>query len=63
MFESGLLDDTRQLIDLYLEEIIVYKEHVNIGVNVLPFFPDEIELLSQSFLPRGLSEMRSLLLG
>ena len=41
MFESKELEDTRQLINLYLEEIIVYKEHVDIVVNVLPFFSDE----------------------
>ena len=49
MFESGELEDTRQLINLYLENIIVYKEYVDIVVNVLPFFSDETDDITDVF--------------
>jgi len=49
MFESKELEDTSQLINLYLEKIIVYKEHVDIIVNVLPFFSDETDDTSYLF--------------
>ena len=38
LFNSGQLPEVRQLINLYLERVVVYKEHVEIFIHVLPLF-------------------------
>ena len=38
-----------RLIDLYLENIIVYKEHVDIIVNVLLFFSEDNDDIAELF--------------
>lgn len=38
LFNSGQLPEIRQLINLYMERAVVYKEHVDIFLHVLPSF-------------------------
>lgn len=38
LFASGQLPEMRQLINLHLELVVVFKEHVEIFIHVLPSF-------------------------
>lgn len=38
LFNSGELPEIRQLINLYLERVVVYREHVEVILRVLPVF-------------------------
>jgi len=38
LFLSGELEEKRQLINLYLNKVVVYREHVEIFLNLLPIF-------------------------
>lgn len=38
LFSSGELPEMRQLINLYLERVIVYREHVEVILRMLPIF-------------------------
>ncbi len=37
LYLKGSLDEMRQLINLYLHKVVIYKEHVEVYLNVLPF--------------------------
>ena len=49
MFESKELEDTKRLLNLYIENITVHKEHVDIIVNVLPYFSDKDDDINDMF--------------
>ena len=36
MFEQGSLDSTKKLIDLFVEKVYVYKDSIEIVLNILP---------------------------
>lgn len=36
LFEQGTLDASKKLIDLFVERVIVYKDHIEIKLNILP---------------------------
>ncbi len=36
LFEQGTLDAGKKLIDLFVERVIVYKDHIEIKLNILP---------------------------
>jgi hypothetical protein len=38
MLKSGTLPELRQLINLYVERVVVYREHVEVFFHVLPVF-------------------------
>ena len=38
LFNSGELPEIRQLINLYLEKVVVYREHVKVILRMLPVF-------------------------
>lgn len=38
LFKSGELNETRQLLNLYLQKVVIFKEHVEVYINVLPTF-------------------------
>ena len=62
MFESNELEDTRQLVNLYIENIIIGKEYVDIVVNVLPFFSDKDDDINEVF-RRLIPVSRGLIMG
>jgi len=49
LFESKELEESSQLINLYIEDIKIYKEYVDITVNVLPFFSDKDDDINELF--------------
>ena len=38
LYLSGDLDEMRQLINLYLDKVVVYRDHVEVFLHVLPIF-------------------------
>lgn len=38
LYLNGSLDEMRQLINLYLNKVVIYKEHVEVFLNVLPVY-------------------------
>ena len=38
LYLDGGLDEKRQLINLYLQKVVIHKEHVEVIINVLPAF-------------------------
>jgi len=38
LYSSGSLEEKRQLINLYLEKVVIYKEHIEVFLNTLPTY-------------------------
>lgn len=38
LYLDGGLDEKRQLINLYLQKVVIHKEHVEVIINVLPAY-------------------------
>ncbi|MBQ3562304.1 MAG: recombinase family protein, partial [Clostridia bacterium] len=36
LFENGTLESSKKLIDLFVEKVIIYKDHIEIKLNILP---------------------------
>jgi len=38
MKNNGSLEEKQQLINLYLEKVVIYKEHIEVFLNTLPTY-------------------------
>ena len=36
MFENGTLESSKKLINLFVEKVIIYKDRIEIKLNILP---------------------------
>jgi site-specific DNA recombinase len=57
MLRSGTLPEIRQVINLYVQKVVVYREHVEVYYHVLPVFAS----INQGILKSGRNEMRSII--